>query len=235
MRFPLLIVCSLLLLSFRQSNETRQISLEFNSRILEKGKYISVSGHMYFRKSDGILTTRLIKPFENVTIVNAAGEMKIYDPAENTIIQNHSALNSSESSYFYHFLNGSHNDLGYGKAGYVISSSRLEKGLMVTNWVPRKGYSTPISSIELVQEKSLPIFVCFKDNRNKVLGKIFFSSYQKVGGLQLPLRITEIMYKEKKDSVITTKQYSNPRINEPADAVWLDFKIPANAKVIETR
>ena len=235
MRFPLVIVCSLLLLSFKQSNDTRQISLDFSSRILERGKYVSVSGQVFFRKTDGVLTTHLVKPFENVTIVNAAGEMKIYDPIANTIIQNHSALNSSESSYFYHFLNGSYNDLGYGKAGYVISGTRLEKGLMITNWVPRKGFSTPISSIELAQEKSLPIFVSFKDNRNKLLGKIYFSSYQKIGSLQLPLKITEIMYKEKKDSVITVKHYSNPKLNQAADAAWLDFKIPANARVIETK
>jgi outer membrane lipoprotein-sorting protein len=232
----LLIIPVLLLLSFQQGSESvKQMSLTFNSRILEKGKYVAVEGEVYFRKKDGLLTTRLKRPFENITIINSVGEMKIYDPADNTIVQNYTSLNSSESSYLWHFLNGSYHDLGYAKAGYVIRSSKIEDGLMITTWVPKAGYSTPISSIELVHEKTLPIFVSFRNNRNKFLGKIFFSAYQKIGDVQFPTRITEIMYKEKADSVITTKNYMDPRINAKVDLKYLDYKIPANAKIINPK
>jgi hypothetical protein len=233
MRALVLAAAVFLLFSFRQDREkVKLLSLDYSSRILEKGKYISVSGSVYFRRDNGLLTTRLVKPFENVTVVNAAGEMKIYDPQSNTVVQNNSAFNSTETSYFWHFLNGSANDLGYSKSGYVISTSRVEQGLMITSWVPKAGYSTPVAAIELVHEKTLPIFVSFKNNRNQYLGKIFFSGYRMVGDLRLPMKITEIMYKGKADSTVTTKAYSNPQINAAVDQKYIDFRIPADAKII---
>src|SRR5690606_8349899 len=104
--------CCLFFFSFTGDESVKQISLEYNSRILEKGKYITVAGEVYFRKSTGLMTTRLTKPFETVTIVNSQGEVKIHDPVANTLVQNRSAISSSEGSYLWHFLNGSYNDLG---------------------------------------------------------------------------------------------------------------------------
>jgi len=235
MKRALLAVSVLSVLSFRQSSESvKQLSLDFSSRILEKGKYITVSGEVYFRRSDGLLTTHLVKPFENITIVNAAGEMKIYDPGANTLVHNTSALNTTESSYFWHFLNGSYNDLGFSKVGYVISSSKIDNGLLVTNWVPRQGFSSPITNIELVHEKSLPVYVAFRNSRQHLLGKIYFSGYSRVGTLNLPSKITEFSYANK-DSTVTTKKYSNPKVNAAVNEKFLDFRIPSNAKVLATQ
>ncbi len=213
-------------------NKTDAISLSFVSKILENKKYITVEGEVYFKKQGGVLTTRLIKPFENVTIINADGEMKIYDVLENTLMQSSSALTSSESSYFWYFLNGNYNDLGFPKLGYIIKDTKVEDGVFITNWVPKAGLNTPIQKIEMVHEKSLPIYVEFIGPKNKTLGKIFFSAYKKVGTINLPLKITEIAYKEKNDSTVTTKTYSNPKVNTEVNLNYLDFKIPANAKVV---
>ena len=228
----LLVIAFLLALcSFRQNHGVSQVSMDFTSRILENGKYLSVSGEVYFRKSDGLLTTRLTKPFENITVVNAAGEMRIYDPRANTVVLNRSALNSTESSYFWHFLNGTHNDLGLARNGYAIKSSRIDQGMIVTTWEPSPGYSTPIASVELVHEKSLPVFLAFRNNRRQLLGKIFFSAYRKVGNLQIPGTVTEISYKGK-DSSVTSKKYSNFKMNGDVNAAFVNYRIPANAKVV---
>lgn len=214
-------------------NAPYAISLSFTQKILEKKKYLTVEGEVYFKKQGGLLTTRLIRPFENVTIVNSDGEMRIYDVKDNTLMQSSSALTSSESSYFWYFLNGSYNDLGLPKLGYVIKSTGTEDGMLVTSWVPKEGFNSGIAQIELVHEKSLPIYIEFTGPKKKKLGKIFFSSYQKVGSLSLPLKITEIAYKEKNDSVVTYKVYSNPKINKEVNLNYLEFKIPANAKLLQ--
>ncbi len=219
--------------SFRQSGEvTKQLSLNFTTKILEKKKYVTVEGEVYFKKQGGVLTTHFLKPFENITIVNIDGDMKNYDVLENTLMQSSSALTSSESSYFWYFLNGNYNDLGLPKLGYVISNTKVEDGVIITSWVPKAGLNSAISKIELVHEKSLPIYLEFTGPKNKSLGKIFFSSYQKVGSLSLPAKITEIAYKDKGDSIVTTKSYFNPKINKDVNLTYLDFKIPANAKVV---
>ncbi len=214
------------------NNNTEALSLSFTSKILEKKKYITVQGEVYFKKQGGILTTHLTKPFENVTIINSSGDMKNYDVLDNTLILSSSALNSSESSYFWYFLNGNYSDLGFSKIGYVIKNTKVEDGVLITNWVPKEGLNNPILNIEMVHEKSLPIYIEFKGAKNKSLGKIFFSSYQKIGTLSLPLKITEIAYQDKGDSTVTSKTYYNPKINKEVNATYLDFKIPANAKVV---
>lgn len=211
---------------------TEAIGLKFRSRLLENKKYINVEGEVYFKKKGGVLTTHFVKPFENVTVVDANGDMNIYDFKDNTLMRSSSALNSSETSYFWHFLNGNYNDLGLAKTGYVIKTTKQEDGLLVTTWVPKAGFSTPIQSIEMVHEKSLPVYLGFAGARSKPLGKIFFSSYQTVGDVPIPMKITEISYKQKGDSVVTYKVYSDPKINTAVDVTYLDFKIPANAKVV---
>jgi hypothetical protein len=223
----------IVLLAFNQTSAVvKQLSLSFTSKILENKKYITVQGDVFFKTQGGVLTTHFIKPFENVTVINAEGEMKNYDVLSNTVLQSSSALTSSESSYFWHFLNGNYNDLGLQKLGYVIKDTKQEDGALLTNWVPKAGMSSPILKIELVHEKSLPIYLGFIGAKNKTLGKIFFSSYQKIGNLNIPLKITEIAYKDKKDSTLTYKTYSSPKINKEVDLTYLEFKIPTNAKVV---
>jgi hypothetical protein len=234
MRTASLLLLMFLLFAFRQSNEAvKQLSLDFTSRILEKGRYMTVSGEVYFRKQDGLLLTRLVKPFETITIVNAEGEMKIYDPKDNTLVQNQSMSNSTETSYFWHFLNGSYNDLGLSRSGYQMSGSKVQGGLLLTTWVPRQGFATPIASIEMVHEKALPIYLAFRNSRWQLLGKIYFSAYNRVGGISLPARITEIDYSGK-DSSITNKQYFNAKLNASVNEAFINYKIPGNAKILAT-
>ncbi|MBA3681289.1 MAG: hypothetical protein H0W73_09020 [Bacteroidetes bacterium] len=231
LKWPIPLLIAISSASFCLTN-TDALSLNFISKILEKKKYITVEGEVYFKRQGGVLTTHLTKPFENVTIVNANGDMKNYDVLDNTLLQSSSALTSSESSYFWYFLNGNYNDLGFAKIGYVIKDTKVDDGVFITNWVPKPGLNSPIQKIEMAHEKSLPIYLEFIDAKNKPLGKIFFSSYQKIGNVNIPLKITEIAYKEKNDSTVTIKVYSNPKINNEVNLTYLDFKIPANAKVV---
>lgn len=222
----------LMLLPFQQQR-LMQVSLEYQSRILEKGKYITVTGKVYFNRQTAELTTHLIKPFETVTIVNADGDLRIHDPLANTLVQNRSSTNTSEASYLSHFLSGTYSDLGLRKAGYTISGTKTDNGMLITTWVPQQGFSSPIGSIELVKEKDLPIYIAFFDHKKKQLGRMYFSKFSKLADTYYPGKIVEIMYKEKNDSMVTTKNYSNPLLNAAVEQKYIQYKIPSNARVIE--
>jgi hypothetical protein len=215
--------------------DVSQLSLDFKSRILKKSKYINITGEVYFKKAGSLLTTHLVTPFESVTMIDANGDVTNYDFKENSFSQSSSALSSSESSYFWFFLNGRYNDLGLPKIGYVIKETKTDEGFFVTTWVPKSGLQTPVLKIELVHEKSLPVYLEFIGAKNKKLGKIYFSNYTKIGKLYLPLQINEFAYIEKGDSIITTKTYSNPKSNEDVKSNFSDFKIPKNAKIIKIK
>jgi hypothetical protein len=233
--FILLLLFSTCFLSgFRrvQSKKINQLSLDFTCKVLEKGKYISVSGELYYHFSDKRMTTHLVQPFENITIVNSDGEMRNYDPKENTVMVSVSEINSSESSYFYHFFNQASSDMGLQKLGYKVENTRVDEGMLVTTWVP-KDASSAIRKIELAHLKANIMFMGFISARNKYLGKVFFSKHERIGEYTVPMSITEISYTEKNDSVITRKIYSNPKINEQVNVKYANYQIPMNAKVVK--
>jgi hypothetical protein len=178
------------------------------------------------------MTTHLVQPFENITIVNPEGEMRNYDPKENTVMISVSEINSSESSYFHHFLNGSSSDMGLQKLGYKVENTRIDEGMLVTTWVP-KDPSSAIRRVELAHLKSNIIFMGFISAKNKYLGKVFFSKHEKIGEYVVPMYITEISYMEKNDSVVTRKVYSNPKLNEQVNVKYANYQIPMNAKVVK--
>lgn len=220
--------------SIYKPTATKQVSLDFTSKILEKGKYITVSGEMYYDIGGKRMTTHLTKPFENVTVVNVNGEMKIYDPLDNTVVYSNSQMNTTESSYFHHFFNFSSSDMGLQKLGYVISSTKVEDGMIITTWVPKEEKTTPIKSIELAHQKSDIMYMGVMSKKKKFLGKVFFSKHQKVGEFSIPMSITEFGYSEKGDSTVTKKVYSNPKVNEQVNSKYINFQVPKNAKVVST-
>ena len=214
---------------------TKNVSLDFTSRILENGKYITVTGEVYYNVPEKRMTTHLTTPFENITIVNSTGEMKIYDPKDNSVVYSTSDVNSSESSYFHHFFNNSVSDMGLQKLGYKIIDTKIDEGMFVTWWMPKEPAGNPIKRIELAHLKSNIAYMGIISQKEKPLGKVFFSKYEKVGSFNVPLLITEFGYNAKNDSTITKKVYSNPKINEQVNVKYLDYKIPANAKVVKIK
>lgn len=223
-------------LSFKQSaEEVKHLSMDFTSKILEKGKYVTLQGELYYDVLNRKMTTRITHPVENITIVSLTGEMKIYDPKENTVIYTNSMLNSTETSYFHRFFNRESSDMGLQKMGYLVKSTKIDEGVLVTTWVPKPGSSTPIKTVELAHEKSKPIYMSFISQRNRVLGKIYFSKYTNVGTYFLPFSITEFGYGEKGDSIINRKSYSNCKTNGAVNLKYLNYQIPENAKVVTVR
>jgi len=233
-KIPLTLLILFILFGFTkfQSVKTKQVSLDFTSKILEKGKYIAVSGEMYYSIPDKRMTTHLTIPFENITIANANGEMKIYDAKENTVMYSTSEANSTESSYFHHFFNSSTSDMGLQKLGYTIFNTKIDDGMLVTSWMPKQN-NTPIKRIVLAHMKSNIMYMEIVSGKNKPMGKVFFSKHSKVGEFTIPLSITEFSYSDNGDSVVTKKVYSNPKVNELVNSKYINYQVPKNAKVVK--
>lgn len=228
-------ICGLFLLSFKQSSENvKYVSLEFTSKILEKGKYVSVQGELYYDIPAKKMTTRITKPVENITIVTSTGEVKIYSPKENTILNNSSPANSIETSYFHRFFNNQMSDMGLQKLGYLVQSTKIEDGLLVTTWGSKPGTASPLKHIELAHQKSKLVYMGLVALNNRLVGKIYFSKYFSVGPYSIPGSITEFGYTDKGDSIINKKNYFNPKINGEVNSRFLNFVIPSNARVINT-
>ncbi|MGZ3862375.1 MAG: LolA family protein [Bacteroidia bacterium] len=199
---------------------------------VHKGKVIITQAEVYYKVQGGLIVTHFTKPFENITISNSRGEMKIYEPKENTVMQIQNPSFSSQNSMFYAFFNNITQDMGLKKMGYNLSKSNVEGNYLVSTWLLGTNISSEIKKVELVLEKFSPIHMAFFDAKNEIKQKVYYSNYKQVEEYRLPLKVTEINFTSKTDSVIDRKVYSDIKLNENVSDVYLNYVIPANAKVV---
>lgn len=221
-----------LLFSFKAPVALQKISLSMEIKSLHKGKVIVTEAEVFYKAQGGLIVTHFTKPFENITISNSRGEMKVYDPKDNTIIQMQSPDFSSQNSVFYAFFNNITQDMGLKKMGYSLSKTNVEGNYLVTTWLLGTTNKSEIKKVELVLEKYSPIHMAFFDAKNEIKQKIYYGNYMQVEEFRLPLKITEINFNTKTDSVIERKVYTNVKTNESVIDTYLNYQVPANAKVI---
>jgi outer membrane lipoprotein-sorting protein len=211
-----------------------KLKLEMVAKTLHNKKSIIIKSDVYYRVNGGLMVTKSNYPSEQITITNSNGEFKHYDFKTNTATVTQGLDLSSENSIFYNFLSGNINDMGLAKLGFKLKSTKptteAGKKMIVTNWINED--NPEVGKVELVHENSLPIFICFYDKNNKPLQKSFYSNYQYIGNLKMPLTITEFEYIGRNDSVVSKKTYSNPKLNSEVADTYFSFKIPSNAKFI---
>lgn len=228
-----LLMCAAFLGSgFSFQNAINRISFDFEVKTLKDGKYVTLNGQVYCSTENGKMVTRFTKPAEQIVITNAAGQFRSYDPKNNTILQDEGMAYSSSYSFFYSFLSGKTQDMGLGLQGYTLKNTKSENNMIITTWRPKPDVQGLASKVELVHEQHLPIYMCFYDQKEKPEQKIYYSNYQKTGTVFFPLIVTEFDFIPKGDSVITKRIYANSRINQNVSNEYLDYIIPANAKII---
>jgi outer membrane lipoprotein-sorting protein len=231
--FPLALVFLLGLSSFICFKPLEKLSLSIVARSLQDGKSITAKGEVYYQVAGGLMVTHFSSPLENVTITNSKGELKIYDPVNNTVLQKQASDFSSENSFFYFFLSGKTQDMGLPGSGYKLKDTRFEDKMVITTWIPPDYMLGEFSKVELVHENYKPIFMAFYDPKGKFSLKIFYTGYQQIGDISLPLTITEFQYLPKNDSIITKRVYSDMKMDAEVNNTYLNYKIPANAKVLK--
>jgi outer membrane lipoprotein-sorting protein len=231
LNISLLIVLVFTSFAFTQ-DKVEKLKLEMVSKSLHKGKSITIKADVYYRLAGGQMVTHFTFPHDQITITNANGEFKHYDSKTNQVTLMQGLDLSSKNSLFYNFLSGNINDMGLFAMGYRIKETRKETNIVITTWVPLTPKEKGIKKIELAHENYLPIFMGFYDMQDKPIEKVYYSSYQHIESIQMPLKVTEIEYVGDKDSVITRREYSNLKTNSQVEDTYLNFIIPSNAKLI---
>lgn len=218
---------------FKAPVAIQKISLNMEVKSVHKGKVVVTQAEVYYKVQGGLIVTHFNKPFENITISNARGEMKIYDPKENTVMQIQNPSFSSQNSMFYAFFNNITQDMGLKKMGYNLSRSNVEGNYLVSTWLLGTNIASEIKKVELVLEKFSPIHMAFFDAKNEIKQKVYYSNYKQVEEFRLPMKVTEINFTSKTDSVIDRRIYSDVKLNENVNDVYLNYVVPANAKVVD--
>lgn len=206
-----------------------RVSVNQETQVLEKGSKSIFKCDIFYNKENDAIITHHYYPVEFVKMSNRLGELKIYFPETNkvTIEQNQSFSTTNE--LLYYFINNKLADLGLSKEGFKLANTTREEGLVVTYWQAPVSLKV-INMIKIVFKDNLPIYAEYLEPNGRILKKIYYSKYTDFQSFRIPLRITEINFDNKKDSIIRLSVFSNVRTKDFPDNNYFNFKIPENAK-----
>lgn len=212
------------------SQNVRKVSATMTMRTAHKGKTINTKAELCYSTS-GRMVSLFPKPSELYVFNNANGELKVYDPTKNSVLQQQNATYSTETTQFFFFLHNRKADLGLSSMGFSLGETKFENGVMISIWKSPTPMAKNIKRVELVHKGQNPIFMKYVDPSERTIKKVFYYDYTKLGSIDFPQTITQIDYVTARDSIVTKTAYGALKINEQVTSNLLDFKIPADAKI----
>lgn len=222
------------LFAFIPQSNLQFLQVNMLARTLQGKQYVKVNSTLYFDIVKQTMVTHAISPIEQVAINYVNGDMKVYNPKQNNYISVNNMDLSSKNSFLYNFIYGSTGDLGLKQNGYKIIETKKDKdGILVTTWAPIEKRSKGILKIVLAQEKNLPIFMSFTNEKKFTSLKIYYDNYIRVSSIMLPSTMTEIEFTSKTDSIITQRNFSDFKTNAACDKTYINYCIPSTAKRID--
>ncbi len=202
------------------------------TRSASAGKSTRIKASMYYM-AEGKMVTYFTEPYELIIINNKKGEIIIYNPKDNTVLQQQNYMLGTETNQLYFFLENKRSDLGLKAMDYTIKNTKIEEGLKITEWSPPMNLVKEISKVELVHEKGNPIFMAYHAANGTIVKKMFFYSYTKISDyISMPATITQIDFKSPSDSIVTKTTYSQFQLNQQVADDKLNFVVPENAKTL---
>lgn len=218
--------------AFMVSDNLKKISVSMTSRSVRAGKTMTVKADIYYQLGSGKMISHYSQPINQYIVNTAKGEITLYNPAKNTVIQQVNYLYSTETTQFYYFLSNQKADLGLRAMGFINKNTRFEKNLMISTWSAPARVAKDVQSVELVHNGANPIYTKYIGGNGQIIKKVYYYNYQNVGGTDFPLAVTQIDYYSPKDSVIVKTSYADIQTNEAVDTKLSNFTIPSNAKIL---
>lgn len=217
------------ILSPLSSPAQQRLSVDVKTVQVAQGKKVTTEGSIYLQP-DGRMTNVQQRPKYTITLTNSLGEMRIYDPKSNTVVAINDQEMASSKNTIAMFASGAYADMALSQYGYTQSGIRNEEGLLIKTFIP-KGTST-VAKVEIVFQQHLPICMLYYNAKEECMRKVYFSHYE-YGRIPMPMRVTEVEYTPKRDSLVRLSTYSNLLFGEDATSEMFEWQIPADAKRTE--
>lgn len=206
----------------------QRVSVHVQEITVQDGKKVTVEKDLYLHP-DGRLVVEQSAPQRVIYTTNALGEMRIYDPSQNQVVVADDRQMASDKELLYMFASGSYVDMALPQYGYRADGvRRQEGGVLVKTFVP-KAKTQGVDKVELVMQQHLPICMIYYNAKGEPLRKVYFAKYD-MGRMPMPMRVTDIEYPSKGDSVVHLSLYSQLLVGGEADSEMFEYKIPADAE-----
>lgn len=227
----LVVILFLSVTSFSYQGPYQWVKFELEKRSNKDGKTVQMNANIYFSR-EGDMVSHFISPSEAYVINNEDGELKIYNPQRNEVFESVNYQAGSQGATFYYFLKNQSSDMGLKKIGFDLVNSKVEGDLLISYWEPPKKIDG-LSDIELVQKSRRPVFMGYRDKKERYIKKVFYYDFETLRfGVDFPMSITEIDFVDK-DSIVSKTTFSGFRFDDETDMEMLNYEIPSDAKLIK--
>jgi hypothetical protein len=128
-------------------------------------------------------------------------------------------------SIFHLVLTNQINNYGLKNSPFTIQKVEKQGDMVITTWLPPKALATLFGKV-LISNKNNRLFgMIFIDSKDKILRKQFFDKYQNFRGLEFPMEIVDITYKDDKENYQVTT-YKNIVIDDVTEDYLYNFALP---------
>ncbi len=207
------------------------ISLRQRTEILENKNKQTSEVELFLDNDRQTITKYYHSSPEFIMVANSLGEVKTYFPGRNEVDFNQITGMSSKRNLIFCFANNLTEDLGLADEGFSLVSNTFEGRYYVTVWKAPSAMGG-IETVKMVFDNGAPVYSEYKENKDKVLRKIYYTGYKDFKRFRLPLKIIEISYKPTGDSIISRTVFSDVKVSSTTDSPYFNFKIPENAKPV---
>lgn len=211
------------------STAQQHISVDVQTVTVADGKKVTATQSLYLNP-DGRLVSETHRPQHLITLTNTFGEMRIYNPKENTVVVADNKEVASNKEVVAMFASGRFVDMDLPVYGYQQTDIKQQEGLTIKSFEPKQK-TEGVAKVELVFEQRLPICMVYYGPKGKAVRKVYFSRYE-LGRVPMPMRITEVEYTSPTDSIVKLSTYSNLVVGSEAQSEMFDFQVPADATKI---
>ncbi len=210
-----------------------RLSVKSVTESLQKGKVLRTTADIYFDQSNGRIISMAHEPENFVSIATPEGKTEIYYPSENRRVSLQNLALSSRNNNLWFFLNNEAYDMGLQGMGFKVDGMRQEDNYTITTWQAPIKVLAEVDKIDLVHENHIPVYIEYRDTKNRTTLKVYYEDFLRVGTWMLPGRVTEVIFSNQKDSVIRRCTYSDFRVGKDADPAGFEYVIPADAKTLK--
>jgi len=175
-----------------------------------EGKSGLTMGQVYYDKARKRIVYNVKFPEKQVWLFN---DTVMYMIQEDKVEQKPVIHGYIDFSIFNLALCNNLKDYGLKNSIYILKSVVKEEDMVISLWVPKKGYEKMIGNVKISVKENRLYGVLIYDAKDKIIGKQVFSKYVRIGGFEFPSEIVNFSYLENGGEIHQLTTYRNIKVN----------------------
>ena len=196
-----------------------RISGEFSIKGKAENSAQLVMGKFYYDKNEGKIIHENYFPEKAKWVTS---DTNLYQVVDTKIVSRQTIPNFTQFSMYHLVLNNQLDNFGLDGSMFTLENVESADDQVITTWIPPRSMKKFYGKIMISSKDNNLFGIIFYNTEDVIIKKQFFEDYSITNGLAFPGRITEITYKDGKETYQVTT-YKNIRVNDRSEESLYHF------------